>query len=175
MIDPAVVNVAESVSQTTYRIQALHPKSRCYHSRLRRLENRTRRCFCAEAFVVSCLWRHQRHRHLWGNGSSGLWDECVCLEVFPDTSPGSLPSPGKGCDGYLQVGVDFTGSNGDPRSPDSLHYISPNGVNEYLTAIWSVGLVVQDYDAWVWLTCCFLTPRKRCSALPASPLTQLGG
>lgn len=47
----------------------------------------------------------------------------------------------------LQVGVDFTGSNGDPRSPDSLHYISPNGVNEYLTAIWSVGLVIQDYDA----------------------------
>ena len=46
-----------------------------------------------------------------------------------------------------QVGVDFTGSNGDPRSPDSLHYISPNGVNEYLTAIWSVGLVIQDYDA----------------------------
>ena len=46
-----------------------------------------------------------------------------------------------------QVGVDFTGSNGDPRSPNSLHYISPNGVNEYLTAIWSVGLVIQDYDA----------------------------
>lgn len=45
-----------------------------------------------------------------------------------------------------QVGVDFTGSNGDPRSIDSLHYISPNGVNEYLTAIWSVGLVIQDYD-----------------------------
>uniref|UniRef100_A0A8B9HXF5 Copine-3 n=1 Tax=Astyanax mexicanus TaxID=7994 RepID=A0A8B9HXF5_ASTMX len=45
------------------------------------------------------------------------------------------------------VGVDFTGSNGDPRSPDSLHYISPNGVNEYLSAIWSVGLVVQDYDS----------------------------
>lgn len=53
----------------------------------------------------------------------------------------------KGCDCHLQVGVDFTGSNGDPRSPDSLHYISPNGVNEYLTAIWSVGVVVQDYDA----------------------------
>lgn len=46
----------------------------------------------------------------------------------------------------LQVGVDFTGSNGDPKSPDSLHYISPNGVNEYLSAIWSVGLVIQDYD-----------------------------
>ncbi|XP_072371456.1 copine-1 isoform X1 [Scyliorhinus torazame] len=51
-----------------------------------------------------------------------------------------------GCQINFTVGVDFTGSNGDPRSPDSLHYISPNGVNEYLTAIWSVGQVVQDYD-----------------------------
>lgn len=50
-----------------------------------------------------------------------------------------LPSP--------QVGVDFTGSNGDPSSPDSLHYLSPTGVNEYLTALWSVGSVVQDYDS----------------------------
>uniref|UniRef100_A0A668AZK1 Copine-3 n=1 Tax=Myripristis murdjan TaxID=586833 RepID=A0A668AZK1_9TELE len=45
------------------------------------------------------------------------------------------------------VAVDFTGSNGDPRSPQSLHYISPQGVNEYLTAIWSVGNVIQDYDS----------------------------
>nr|XP_023401817.1 copine-3 [Loxodonta africana] len=52
-----------------------------------------------------------------------------------------------GCQLNFTVGVDFTGSNGDPRSPDSLHYISPDGVNEYLTAIWSVGLVIQDYDA----------------------------
>jgi len=51
-----------------------------------------------------------------------------------------------------QVGVDFTGSNGDPRSPDSLHYISPDGINEYLIAIWSVGSVVQDYDTYVIVT-----------------------
>ncbi|XP_061458522.1 copine-3 isoform X1 [Rhineura floridana] len=51
-----------------------------------------------------------------------------------------------GCQLNFTVGIDFTGSNGDPRSPDSLHYISPNGVNEYLTAIWSVGMVIQDYD-----------------------------
>lgn len=48
-----------------------------------------------------------------------------------------------------QVAIDFTGSNGDPRSPQSLHYISPQGVNEYLTAIWSVGNVIQDYDRYV--------------------------
>ncbi|XP_007432373.1 copine-3 [Python bivittatus] len=51
-----------------------------------------------------------------------------------------------GCQLNFTVGIDFTGSNGDPRSPDSLHYISPNGVNEYLSAIWSVGMVIQDYD-----------------------------
>ncbi|XP_048675965.1 copine-1 isoform X3 [Caretta caretta] len=51
-----------------------------------------------------------------------------------------------GCQINFTVGIDFTGSNGDPKSPDSLHYISPNGINEYLTAIWSVGNVVQDYD-----------------------------
>ncbi|XP_075428682.1 copine-1 isoform X2 [Ascaphus truei] len=52
-----------------------------------------------------------------------------------------------GCQINFTVGIDFTGSNGDPKSPDSLHYISPTGVNEYLTAIWCVGTVVQDYDA----------------------------
>lgn len=49
----------------------------------------------------------------------------------------------------LQVGIDFTGSNGDPRSPNSLHYMSPDGLNQYLSALWSVGQVVQDYDTLV--------------------------
>ncbi|XP_035285222.1 copine-3-like [Anguilla anguilla] len=52
-----------------------------------------------------------------------------------------------GCQINFTVGVDFTGSNGDPRCPDSLHYISPDGFNEYLAAIWSVGTVIQDYDS----------------------------
>ncbi|XP_023368009.1 copine-1 isoform X3 [Otolemur garnettii] len=52
-----------------------------------------------------------------------------------------------GCQINFTVGIDFTGSNGDPSSPNSLHYLSPTGVNEYLTALWSVGSVVQDYDS----------------------------
>ncbi|XP_035634347.1 copine-3-like isoform X2 [Oncorhynchus keta] len=51
-----------------------------------------------------------------------------------------------GCQINFTVGIDFTGSNGDPRSPQSLHYLSPDGLNQYLSATWSVGLVVQDYD-----------------------------
>uniref|UniRef100_A0AAX7TUT0 Copine-3 n=1 Tax=Astatotilapia calliptera TaxID=8154 RepID=A0AAX7TUT0_ASTCA len=51
-----------------------------------------------------------------------------------------------GCQINFTVGIDFTGSNGDPRSPNSLHYMSADGLNQYLSALWSVGHVVQDYD-----------------------------
>lgn len=57
-----------------------------------------------------------------------------------------------GCSGYLlltltlQVGIDFTASNGNPLDPSSLHYINPMGTNEYLSAIWAVGQIIQDYD-----------------------------
>ncbi|XP_052230447.1 copine-3-like isoform X2 [Dreissena polymorpha] len=44
------------------------------------------------------------------------------------------------------VGVDFTGSNGDPRQPQSLHYINPYQPNQYQQAIQAVGAVCQDYD-----------------------------
>ncbi|CAJ1081774.1 copine-3-like isoform X2 [Xyrichtys novacula] len=52
-----------------------------------------------------------------------------------------------GCQINFTIAIDFTGSNGDPRTPQSLHYINPNGYNEYLAAIWSVGNVIQDYDS----------------------------
>lgn len=64
-----------------------------------------------------------------------------------------------------QVGVDFTASNGDPKSPDSLHYISPDGINEYLIAIWSVGSVVQDYDTYVMILIDLVTISKMCPSL----------
>lgn len=47
---------------------------------------------------------------------------------------------------HLQVGIDFTASNGNPLDPSSLHYINPMGTNEYLSAIWAVGQIIQDYD-----------------------------
>ncbi|XP_029384500.1 copine-3-like isoform X3 [Echeneis naucrates] len=52
-----------------------------------------------------------------------------------------------GCQINFTIAIDFTGSNGDPKSPNSLHYISPHGYNEYLAAIWAVGNVIQDYDS----------------------------
>ena len=39
------------------------------------------------------------------------------------------------------------GSNGDPRQPDSLHYISESVPNQYQQALSSVGDIIQDYDS----------------------------
>uniref|UniRef100_A0AAY5F4B3 Copine-2 n=1 Tax=Electrophorus electricus TaxID=8005 RepID=A0AAY5F4B3_ELEEL len=52
-----------------------------------------------------------------------------------------------GCQLMFTVGIDFTASNGNPREPSSLHYINPLGSNEYLSAIWAVGQIIQDYDS----------------------------
>uniref|UniRef100_A0A7N8Y8F6 Copine-3 n=1 Tax=Mastacembelus armatus TaxID=205130 RepID=A0A7N8Y8F6_9TELE len=52
-----------------------------------------------------------------------------------------------GCQIHFTIAIDFTGSNGDPRSPQSLHFMNPEGYNEYLAAIWAVGTVIQDYDS----------------------------
>ncbi|CAI8052267.1 Copine-1 [Geodia barretti] len=52
----------------------------------------------------------------------------------------------QGCQINFTIGIDFTGSNGNPRNPTSLHYINPSCPNEYTMALWAVGGVCQDYD-----------------------------
>ena len=50
-----------------------------------------------------------------------------------------------GCEVDLTIAVDFTLSNGDPRSRDSLHFFDP-AKNQYLQAIQSVGSILQFYN-----------------------------
>ncbi|GMH16704.1 hypothetical protein Nepgr_018545 [Nepenthes gracilis] len=53
-----------------------------------------------------------------------------------------------GCELNFMVAIDFTASNGNPRLPDSLHYIDPSGrPNAYQKAILEVGGVLQFYDS----------------------------
>uniref|UniRef100_A0A7N0T033 Uncharacterized protein n=1 Tax=Kalanchoe fedtschenkoi TaxID=63787 RepID=A0A7N0T033_KALFE len=48
----------------------------------------------------------------------------------------------------LMVAIDFTASNGNPRLPDSLHYIDPSGrPNVYQKVVLEVGEVLQVYDS----------------------------
>ncbi|XP_058135948.1 copine-2 isoform X1 [Dasypus novemcinctus] len=88
-----------------------------------------------------------------------------------------------GCQLMFTVGIDFTASNGNPFDPSSLHYINPMGTNEYLSAIWAVGQIIQDYDrspmslpststlptpsAQVWMA----SPRRTRLACPTSAST----
>jgi len=44
------------------------------------------------------------------------------------------------------VAIDFTASNGDPRTPQSLHYSSPNKPSDYVQALQALGGVIEDYD-----------------------------
>jgi hypothetical protein len=46
----------------------------------------------------------------------------------------------------LTIGIDFTGSNGLPTKPNSLHYIDSSTYNSYEMAIHSCGNIVAYYD-----------------------------
>uniref|UniRef100_A0A8B9XK28 Copine 6 n=1 Tax=Bos mutus grunniens TaxID=30521 RepID=A0A8B9XK28_BOSMU len=52
-----------------------------------------------------------------------------------------------GCQISFTVAIDFTASNGDPRSSQSLHCLSPRQPNHYLQALRAVGGICQDYDS----------------------------
>lgn len=51
-----------------------------------------------------------------------------------------------GCQINLLIAVDFTGSNGHPSAPTSLHHIIPNGYNHYQSALHSVADILLNYD-----------------------------
>uniref|UniRef100_A0A3Q3MLK0 Copine 3 n=1 Tax=Mastacembelus armatus TaxID=205130 RepID=A0A3Q3MLK0_9TELE len=85
--------------------------------------------------------KKQQKKRGYKNSGVVIVKQCKVLEyTFLDYIMG-------GCQINFTIAIDFTGSNGDPRSPQSLHYISPQGYNEYLAAIWAVGNVIQDYDS----------------------------
>uniref|UniRef100_A0A671YIF4 Copine-3 n=1 Tax=Sparus aurata TaxID=8175 RepID=A0A671YIF4_SPAAU len=88
--------------------------------------------------VFDCIHpEKQKKKKSYKNSGVVSVKSCKVGTTLPRVPCWALPFP---------VGIDFTGSNGDPRSPNSLHYMSPDGLNQYLSALWSVGQVVQDYD-----------------------------
>ena len=70
------------------------------------------------------------------SSASGL----TCLLVLMDAA---CPFPT-----ITQVTIDFAASNGDPRSSQSLHCLSPRQPNHYLQALRTVGGICQDYDRY---------------------------
>jgi hypothetical protein len=52
-----------------------------------------------------------------------------------------------GCELNVCVAIDFTGSNGDPRKPGTLHYLNSEGRNDYEKAISAVLNILSKYDS----------------------------
>eukprot|EP00283_Hemiselmis_rufescens_P009182 CAMPEP_0173421716 /NCGR_PEP_ID=MMETSP1357-20121228/2720_1 /TAXON_ID=77926 /ORGANISM="Hemiselmis rufescens, Strain PCC563" /LENGTH=570 /DNA_ID=CAMNT_0014384659 /DNA_START=97 /DNA_END=1806 /DNA_ORIENTATION=- len=51
-----------------------------------------------------------------------------------------------GCEINVMVAIDFTASNKPVKDPNSLHYMNPNGWNQYQQAIMSVGEILDKYN-----------------------------
>lgn len=62
------------------------------------------------------------------------------------------------------VAIDFTGSNGVPKFPTSLHHMNPNKPNQYQMAIFSVAQILMNYDS-----------NKRIPAFGFGAKTKFGG
>lgn len=85
---------------------------------------------------------------------SGASQPGVAIEQrISNMSISTPPSPPKfvdyisgGCEMNVVVGIDFTGSNGDPRKPGTLHHVDPNSLNDYEKAIKSILGVLSKYD-----------------------------
>ncbi|PHT48727.1 Protein BONZAI 3 [Capsicum baccatum] len=72
----------------------------------------------------------------------------ICKTEVVDNNLNPIGVMKSGFDLNFMVVVDFTASNGNPRSPDSLYYIDPSGrLNAYQRAIMEVGDIIQFYDS----------------------------
>jgi hypothetical protein len=69
------------------------------------------------------------------------------VPVPPPRTPTFVDYVSGNCDLSMCVAIDFTGSNGDPRKPGTLHHFSQNGqMNGYEKAITAVGNILSKYD-----------------------------
>ncbi|KAL7441470.1 hypothetical protein ACHAXM_011517 [Skeletonema potamos] len=70
------------------------------------------------------------------------------VPVPPPKKPTFVDYISGNCDLNMSVAIDFTGSNGDPRRPGTLHHFSRDGqMNGYEKAISAVGGIVAKYDS----------------------------
>lgn len=51
------------------------------------------------------------------------------------------------CQLNVALAIDFTGSNGDPRKPGTLHYLNSSGRNDYEKAMASIISILAKYDS----------------------------
>mmetsp|Transcript_5818 Transcript_5818/g.13760 ORF Transcript_5818/g.13760 Transcript_5818/m.13760 type:complete len:519 (+) Transcript_5818:78-1634(+) len=88
------------------------------------------------------------------SSEEGVEEEMAQMSVSPSAIPRTANKPtfidyvSGGCQLNVTVAIDFTGSNGDPRQPGTLHYLHQDGqLNDYEKAIMSILSILQKYDS----------------------------
>ncbi|OMJ84958.1 hypothetical protein SteCoe_13867 [Stentor coeruleus] len=82
-----------------------------------------------------------------GNNSRKSFGQVVVSNIQVTKIYSFLDYISGGCQINLLIAVDFTGSNGHPNSPSSLHYINPAGQNQYQSALHAVSDILLNYDS----------------------------
>ncbi len=82
-----------------------------------------------------------------GVTSSSIEHRVAAMSTKSSASPSFVDYISGGCELNVVVGIDFTGSNGDPRKYGTLHYIDPNSLNDYEKAIKSIVGILAGYDS----------------------------
>jgi hypothetical protein len=81
-------------------------------------------------------------------GSSYLYEPLPPPMAPPPARPQFVDYISGGCELELCIAIDYTGSNGDPRRPGTLHYLHPDGqLNDYEKALTAVGSIIAKYDS----------------------------
>lgn len=73
---------------------------------------------------------------------------CAFLIIKSSTGRSFVEYLQSGTEIQLMVAIDFTGSNGNPKAKNSLHYIHPRAsvMNDYQATIEKVGSILSAYD-----------------------------
>ena len=72
----------------------------------------------------------------------------MVVAMPPPVPPTFVDYVSGGCQLNVSVAIDFTGSNGDPRKPGTLHYLHKDGqLNDYEKAISSILGILSKYDS----------------------------
>lgn len=110
-------------------------------------------------------WRRSGAHRLWSSCKTSVADleagKTLTLELPPGAKkpagslkaqfttrviPSFLDYIRGGMELQFQVAIDYTASNGPPLDPTSLHFRSPNKLNDYASAISAIGQIISFYD-----------------------------
>jgi Copine/C2 domain len=92
------------------------------------------------------------------SGVESITNQLAATSVSPRTPYVPLPAAAAGavnfvdyvsggCELNVIVAIDFTGSNGDPRKPGTLHHLDANSMNPYEKAISAIVTILAKYDS----------------------------